>query len=204
MKRRSARRQGGESRIPRAVLTMLLVATGLLVSGPASRAQSETVSMAVKDAEISIVAESFARLAGSRLVIDPAVGGKVTLKVRNVGWMTALDAACESVGCRWQLRGGDDPILELLAREPIESPTALQAPISIDLEGASIVDVLASFGKISGHEVEIDPGLDSKVTLGIQNVSVGTALRAVCESAGCTWTEEDGTLRFRLSETESR
>ena len=184
-------------------LAILTLATSLLLPGIAdASSEVQTITVALQGADIAVVAESFARMAESELEIDPAIVGKVDLNVQNVTWMTALDAVCEGIGCRWQLVGGPSRLLRLEPAEAIESPVALDTPISMDLEGAAIADVLTSFGRIADHDVEIAPDLQGKVTLGIQNVSVRTALRAVCESVGCTWEEAQGTLRFRAASTD--
>jgi hypothetical protein len=45
-------------------------------------------------------------------------------------------------------------------------------------------------------ETEIDPRLTGKVTFALDNVPVREALDQVCAAGGCTWTLEDGKLRF--------
>ena len=187
----------------KAIVLSALLASVALATSAQEHSQVQTISISLRGADITVVAASFAHMTASRLEIDPAVGGTIDLKVHDVTWMTALDAACEGVGCRWQLSGGHPRVLRLSPRGEVEHTDDLDTPISLDLEEAALADVLASFGQIGGHEVEIEPGLDGKVTLGIRNVSVRTALRAVCESVGCVWEEEGGILRFSAVDTKS-
>ncbi len=183
----------------RAIVLFALLASVALATSADSNSQVQTISISLRGADITVVAASFAHMTASELEIDPAVGGTIDLEVHDVTWMTALDAACEGVGCRWQLSGGHPRVLRLSPHEEVEEAHALDKRISLDLEDAALADVLTSFGQVASHEVEIESGLDGKVTLGIRNVSVRTALRAVCESVGCVWEEEDGILRFRAS-----
>ena len=44
-----------------------------------------------------------------------------------------------------------------------------------------------------GLEAVIEPGLNGKVTVRLQNVRMRTVLDAVCESIGCRWSVEAGT-----------
>jgi type II secretory pathway component GspD/PulD (secretin) len=44
-----------------------------------------------------------------------------------------------------------------------------------------------------GLESAVEPGLDGKVTVRLQNVRMRTVLDAVCESIGCTWSVVPGT-----------
>jgi hypothetical protein len=41
----------------------------------------------------------------------PAVDGKVTITVENVATALALDAVCETLSCRWELRSGKPAVL---------------------------------------------------------------------------------------------
>lgn len=66
-------------------------------------------------------------------------------------------------------------------------PEALRKPISLDLVDAVPADVFASFGEILGREAVVDPAVTTPVTIRLQKVTVGTALRAICESIGCLW-----------------
>jgi type II secretory pathway component GspD/PulD (secretin) len=44
-----------------------------------------------------------------------------------------------------------------------------------------------------GLSAVVDPGVDGKVTVRLQNVRMHTVLDAVCESIGCRWSVEAGT-----------
>lgn len=66
--------------------------------------------------------------------------------------------------------------------------------ISLQLQEADLAVVLASFGQIFELETEIDPGVRGEISIELHDVRAGTALTAVCESAGCLWRIADGRL----------
>jgi len=70
--------------------------------------------------------------------------------------MTALDAACESVGCSWTLHGTQPRVLELAPYRRDRDGEGLEMDMALDLEKASIDDVLFSLSKITELPVEKD------------------------------------------------
>ncbi len=88
------------------------------------------------------------------------------------------------------------------------SAADLERRISVDLEDAAAADVLTSFGHVLELEVEIADGVDGKVSIRLDEVSVRTVMTAVCESLGCAWdlagTGDDRRLRFAPAEPALR
>jgi type II secretory pathway component GspD/PulD (secretin) len=80
----------------------------------------------------------------------------------------------------------------------------LRDPISISLKEATPTEVFSSFAQILGVEAAIDPGVQWPINVGLERVSLGTVLDALCESIQCSWTiERESVLRVRpLAATE--
>jgi len=88
-----------------AVVVSLLVIT---LSAPAL-AQDATAKKVTLDLNGVAPAAAFKAVAdaiGVSVTVDAAVMDPVDITVRNVSAKTALNAMCESIGCRWTLSGG--------------------------------------------------------------------------------------------------
>lgn len=91
-------------------------------------------------------------------------------------------------------------LLGLLATAPLLAADPHQGfgqRISLDLVEAAPADVFASFGRVVGREVVVDPAVAAPVTIRLQKVTAGTALQAICESIDCFWRFEGGKLTIR-------
>lgn len=76
----------------------------------------------------------------------------------------------------------------LLAQSP------LQRRISVTYQGATAASVFQALADVLGYRLQLDGKVSGAVTLDVRNVSMETALRAVCESIGCRWRIEAGAL----------
>ncbi len=81
---------------------------------------------------------------------------------------------------------------------------ALGSRTSIDVSAANPQDVFASLAKTLECTLDIQAELQGPVTLKVSNITVRTALTALCESLGCGWSIEGGSLRIRPARTTVR
>jgi type IV pilus assembly protein PilQ len=87
--------------IPSLLFVSCLTAASLAAATPAppSRQDDEArISIDVKDADIVDVVRLFAEVGGFQVVVDPGVSCKLTLKLTEVRWASALDVALRSCG----------------------------------------------------------------------------------------------------------
>lgn len=144
------------------------------------------------------VFDLFARTAGLELAIDRAVAEKtLTLRIERVRVRTALDAACDSLGCLWWAEAGKLHV-EAKAEAPpkaVRKPALLDEPIDLKVTKARAGDVLRTFGEILGVEVDIDEGVAGELTLDLESTPVRAALDAVCKKLSCRWHIEEGARR---------
>ena len=87
----------------------------------------------------------------------------------------------------------------LLIAAPAASAWAqdvLAKKVTVDVNAATPVSVFRAVATASGVDftVTVDPAVTEPVDISIRNVSVKTALNAICESIGCQWTLTGKTL----------
>ena len=160
------------------------------------------------DAAADVTFASFAGVVGGELELEPALAGrKLSIRLQNVRVRTALDAACESLGCSWKLEetAGTSAKLKVgvtsVVSPPADRPplaTQLEERLSLDLADAPMETVLGSFAHILGAELDLDPALaGGEVTLRLTDVSVRVALDTVL-GGGWSWRVDDGPESRRL------
>lgn len=144
------------------------------------------------------VFDLFARAAGLEPAVDPAIAAKtLTLRIEKVRVRTALEAACDSLDCRWRVEGGK-LIVEAKPRtppEPVEKSAQLDEPIDLKVTKAQAADVLGTFGEILGVDVDIEDAVGGELTLDLEGIPVRAALEAVCKKLRCRWHIEEGARR---------
>jgi len=86
---------------------------------PAHRWVGEPISLSLRDADLVEVLRSFAKMVDVNLVIDPSVGGKVTVELRDVPWDQALYVILKTHGLGMEISGNVWSMkpAELLARD---------------------------------------------------------------------------------------
>ena len=113
---------------PSLFLMSCLALCGLL-SGPAVAGAAPQsvpdgearISLDVKDADIVDIVRLFAEIGGFQVVVDPGVSCKLTLKVNEVRWTSALDVALKSCGL------GQDEENEIMRVAPVAKLAAEHA-----------------------------------------------------------------------------
>jgi hypothetical protein len=165
-------------------------------AGATSKGLDEELNLDVVKASGTF--DLFAQIAGLEPVVDPAIAErKLTLRIEKVRVRTALDAACDSLECRWRVDGGK-LVVEAKPRtppKPVEKAALLDEPIDLKVTKARAADVLRTFGEILSVEVDIDEGVGGDLTLDLEATPVRAALDAVCKKLGCRWHIEEGARR---------
>lgn len=106
-------------RIPSRVLVSFAVfglAAGPSMAGAAPQAAANgeaRISVDLKDADIVDVVRLFAEIGGFQVVVDPGVSCKLTLKLSEARWTSALDVALKSCGL------GQDQENEIIRVAPV-------------------------------------------------------------------------------------
>ena len=170
-------------RLAAALLAVLCCASGPSIAALEQRLQP--MKLDLKEVAVETILTTFARVTESRLERDPAVSGTITFRFDNLSWETALNAICDSAWCTWQLeQQGAEKILRVV---PSGSPEEDSNRISLSLKSASASEVFAILAGLQELELEIDPTLEGEFTFSFQRISFDTAMDALCENVGCTW-----------------
>ena len=85
-------------------------------------------------------------------------------------------------------------VIALLCGGIVQAQAPLQQRMSVTYQGAAASSVLQVVANVLGVRLELDAAISGTVTLDVRNVSIETVLRAVCESIGCRWRMDKGTL----------
>jgi type II secretory pathway component GspD/PulD (secretin) len=156
----------------------------------------QRISIKLQNANAAEVFQSFGKLMGMEAVVDPAVRGKISIVLENVRVRTALEAACESLDCRWKVQDGSPRKLAILPSQGGDRKAAAKTlptePIDLKVTDAELRDLLTTFGQMVSAEVVLDPELTGKVTLSLENTPWNEALDTVCKRAGCEWSLSEG------------
>jgi len=80
----------------------------LVLGGPPadSNAVETRISIDVRDAEVTNIVQVLAEVAGQQVVLDPGLTCRLTLKLREVPWQTALDASLRACALGHEDQGG--------------------------------------------------------------------------------------------------
>lgn len=164
------------------------------------------VEMVVKEADPAELFSTLAKMVGAELALEPGLTGKISLELHHVSVRTILDAVAESTGCRWTFDGSTKPPrLRVIPgpAEPRPEPLAKRGfpkePIDLRVTGADVQDVLRTFGEILGGTAVVDPAIQGKVSLNLENTPCDEALTAVCAAVGCDWSYDAGKRVLRVT-----
>lgn len=169
----------------------------------------ERVSLLFKDTPVTQVMPALAKSLGYEITLDPTLRAMVTLQVENVTAQTALNAICESIGCRWRQQGNQLIVEARTETIAIMQPTekgeqftrrggnlmnyavsSLEGELPFDITW-SPGDVYTAFhvlARMLDADVEIAPALNGrKLAVTIKAATMSQAFDAVCRVAGCRW-----------------
>jgi type II secretory pathway component GspD/PulD (secretin) len=90
-------------------------------------------------------------------------------------------------------------LLLVLALNPTIARAAeihLDNRIDLNVTDADVGKLFQTVGKLTGARVDLDPRFQTARTISIRidNVTLRTALTAICESLGCRWRTRDGAI----------
>ena len=77
----------------------------LVAEGAVTQARDGRVSLDLRDVPVTDAAAALAQVGGVNVVLGPGVGGRITLRLQDVHWFTALDAVARAKGCVLEREG---------------------------------------------------------------------------------------------------
>lgn len=161
----------------------------------------ERIDLDLEAAPAQQVLAMFAQVLEAKAEIDPAVGGDITITLFDVTARTALNATCESLGCRWRLVGTDPTrlVVEPLPR-PRDPAPGSEASLSLELDRVEAQDAFETVARISGLPMIFDSRVEGEVSLTLVNGTVDEVLDELCRQVRCLWeiSEEPGGTVLRV------
>ena len=151
------------------------------------------VSITFEKAKAADVMKVIADSAAMNLQMVGEETSLVTLTMSNVRVRTALDAVCESAGCKWVVIEGQPPLLKVTGAKA--SPKLdIKSQVSVHLNTALFEQAFRTLASALQMEIVIDGKLPIKsVTLQVKDGTTTTLLDALCKAASCTWRfDQDG------------
>jgi type II secretory pathway component GspD/PulD (secretin) len=192
-------------RMARLGLAGFFLGAAALAAAPPGPLDSKS-ELAVTEADPAELFATIGKLMGAEVVLEPGLVGKVSIELHNVRVRTILDALCESVGCQWTFDAlARPPKLRVTPgpAEPRPDPFGKQAlpkdPIDLKVKEANVQEILQTFGQILGCKAIVDPAIQGKVSLELENTPVDQALSAVCAAAGCDWSYDAAARVLRVT-----
>jgi hypothetical protein len=183
----------------RDALRVLLVAAAVIACPHAAWSQEpldQRTTLAFDSVVPATVFKFIAQTRGYEPVIDPALQQKVSLRLENVRYRVALDALCDSVGCRWRL-DGKKLVVEALRPEPTTgvsfgseehlAPLRRVVPAGTRFENVTFGAALEALSRVAGPDVTISVravDVSRVVTVDIGSKTVQSAIRSLLAAAG--------------------
>ena len=183
------------------LLALGLALGGSLAARAADAVLDQRIDINLEKGDASDVFRSFAQVASLAADLDPGLAGTLSLRLVNVRLETAMNAACESLGCRWEMRDGKlivKPLPAVTDRPAAEASSPgnpIDGHIDLKVTNASAQDLLKTFGEITSARPDIDPAITGRGTFNLVDIPVGKALDQVCARFNCTWSLSGGGLK---------
>jgi TonB family protein len=130
--------------------------------------KGEVVDLEIKDGDIVDVLRLFGDVGGVNILIDPAVQGSVTTKLRDVPWEQALDTIARQHGLTWHR---DDRLVTVSrGGRGAETKRYDGEPITMDFKNGDLLDILALFSDISQLNVVWGHGVGGKLSMKVNKM----------------------------------
>jgi TonB family protein len=152
----------------------------------------ELVDLELKDGDIVDVLRLFGNVGGVNMLIDPAVQGTVTVKLRGVPWDQALDTIVKQHGLTWHR---DDSVVTISRSGRVtETKRYTGEPITLDFKNGDLLDILGLFRNISDLNVVLGHGVGGKLSLKVNEMPWDQVLDGVTKMHGLSWRREGNVL----------
>jgi len=189
------------------IVLLLALAVSFAASPDTDEVLDRRITLNLKEAAAQDLFGLFAQILDAELELEFDREVAVNFVFDEIKVRTSLNAFCESVGCDWELKSGDPPVLRFTSAEAAldeKRAMATETPISLDLEEASAPHVLQLFAEILKTGLAIDAPIEGRtVTIKRDNEPISTMLDEVCGDLGCRWElVGDGPITLRITAEE--
>jgi len=134
--------------------------------------EDATVTLDVKDVELSDAMEQIGRTVSRNLLVDPDVRDRITLNVHDTPWREAVEAAARMTGARIEERPGG---ILLLTKPPAGALRAREAPAQ------EFFQLLAS---VAAKDIVISPEVMARIDTRLESPYLVEAIEATATAYG--------------------
>jgi len=183
------------------ILVIFAMAVGLaaLPIGATKVFTGKPISLEVADANLEDILVNFSEMTGIVFAVEPqasahgALGQKVDAHFEDTPWDEVLDEILTNAGLAWTLEGK-----VLWIHEPGYAldgdRTFTGESINLRLNDADIHLVMENFSKITGFTIEVDPGIDSLLTVSLKQLPWDQVFDLMLRINGLAFTHDDAVL----------
>jgi hypothetical protein len=152
---------------------------------------AKRISLDLRQAEASRLFPLFAAVLEAKLEHDYDTDARVDLTFDEITARTALNAFCESIGCRWSWAPGDAP--PTLSFHPADgAATLLERSVRVEVVEAEANQVFELLSQLLETDLEIPPAIGEKRVSTHREAAVSDHLDTICGDLGCRWTVRPG------------
>jgi type IV pilus assembly protein PilQ len=172
------------------------------------------VSFNFKEADLLEILSTFSLRYGVTIEAGPEIRGKVTVRVENVPWETALKQVLQSCNYTFVKRDGVYRVVSLTEPSPLpaalaakevtpaageqppkEAPPTAPGRVTFDFKDTDLVNILRIFSVRYGVNIVAGPEVQGKVTIRLVDVPWETALKLILESNNYSYVKQQNVIR---------
>lgn len=183
----------------RSIVVVVTLLCAVMPLGAEEIHSGEPLSLELVGANLEDVLIQFSELTGKVFAIDPlaaAAGGleqQVDALYESTPWDEVLDEILAGAGWDWTLEG-DVLWIHQPGMAPGGDRTFTGEPINLRLHEADLRLVMSTFSKITPFSIEVEPEIDSSVTVSFKGIPWDQALDLILRVNGLGFTHGGGLI----------
>jgi len=138
---------------------------------PEAKEYKRNIDVNVEDADIREVMDEIGRRVGRNIIVEPDIHEKVTISLRQIPWLDAVNVIAKLTKCEVELKGS----IYVLSQPP---------KVTIQFTDANVRTVLQLLAAYSGKNIIIAPEVHGEITLDLHEVHWLKALHAIVKTVG--------------------
>jgi dipeptidyl aminopeptidase/acylaminoacyl peptidase len=154
-----------------------LAVTASVVPGESKTFTGSHVDLDLRETSLPAALRLLGEIAGLEVDIDPTIDGAVTLRLVGVPWDQALEVILASNHLTYSLEDAavritkaDPSIYGAFPSDETTSGPYTGAPIDLDVQDEDLGGILRLFADITGLNVVVDPDVEGKVTMKVEDL----------------------------------
>ncbi|HZU98964.1 MAG TPA: hypothetical protein VFF73_19810 [Planctomycetota bacterium] len=138
---------------------------------PEAKEYKRNIDVNVEDADLREVMDEIGRRVGRNIIVEPDVHERVTITLRQIPWLDAVNVIAKLTKCELERKGE----IYVLSQPP---------KVTIQFTDANVRTVLQLLAAYSGKNIIIAPEVHGEITLDLHEVHWLKALHAIVKTVG--------------------